>query len=107
MAVVLYGPAIALSSVTPISITTSIVVVGTICTFYTSIGGIKAVIWTDVLQCFLMFLGVAIVIVQGIIELGGISPALQILEDGGRLKLFKLVSQMYFYYVSEFNFVLF
>ncbi|KAJ6215650.1 hypothetical protein RDWZM_010150 [Blomia tropicalis] len=95
MAVVLYGPAIALSSVTPISITTSIVVVGTICTFYTSIGGIKAVIWTDVLQCFLMFLGVAIVIVQGIIELGGISPALQILEDGGRLKLFNLKFDLY------------
>ena len=37
MAVVLYGPAIALASVIRISISTSIIVVGVICTFYTSI----------------------------------------------------------------------
>lgn len=89
MAVVLYGPAVALASVTPLSISTSILVVGTICTFYTSIGGIKAVIWTDVLQCILMFLGVAIVIIQGVIELGGFSNAFAILNKGDRLKLLK------------------
>ena len=86
---VLYGPAIAMSSVTPIPINTSVIVVGVICAFYTSVGGIKAVIWTDVLQCILMFLGVAIVIVQGCIELGGFSEAIRITQEGGRLKLFK------------------
>lgn len=54
-------------------------------------GGIKAVIWTDVLQCILMFLGVAIVIIQGLIELGGFSEAIRILDEGGRLKLLKFV----------------
>lgn len=69
---------------TPFSIPTSILVVGVVCTLYTSIvsqseeviredlkriaivskGGIKAVIWTDVLQCILMFLGVVMVIIQ-------------------------------------------
>ncbi|KAH7644920.1 sodium-coupled monocarboxylate transporter 1-like protein 2 [Dermatophagoides farinae] len=95
MAVVLYGPAIALSSVTPVSIPTSILVVGIICTFYTSIGGIKAVIWTDVLQCILMFLGVAIVIIQGLIELGGFTSAINILDQGGRLKLLNFKFNIY------------
>ncbi|KAI7689160.1 Sodium-coupled monocarboxylate transporter 2, partial [Sarcoptes scabiei] len=106
MAVVLYGPATALSSgenstplfiesLTPLSIPTSILVVGVICTFYTSIGGIKAVIWTDVLQCILMFLGVAIVITQGLIEIGGFKRAFEILEEGGRFKLLNYEFNIY------------
>ncbi|XP_054162852.1 sodium-coupled monocarboxylate transporter 1-like [Oppia nitens] len=90
MAVVLYGPALALSSVTPLSIPTSILVVGVICTFYTTIGGIKAVIWTDVLQCILMFLGVIMVIIQGVIEVGGVAEVWNINERGDRLKFFNM-----------------
>ncbi|XP_054159523.1 sodium-coupled monocarboxylate transporter 1-like [Oppia nitens] len=95
MATVLYGPALALSSVTPLSITTSILVVGVICTFYTTIGGIKAVIWTDVIQCILMFLGVLMVIIQGISEVGGIAKVWDINEKGGRLKFFNMQFDVY------------
>lgn len=38
-----------------------------------------------------MFLGVAIVIVQGLYELGGFSETMRILKEGDRLKLFKFV----------------
>ncbi|XP_054156937.1 sodium-coupled monocarboxylate transporter 1-like [Oppia nitens] len=95
MAVVLYGPSLALSSVTPLSIPTCILVVGLICTFYTSIGGIKAVIWTDVLQCILMFLGVLMVIIQGIIESNGLSEIWRINEEGGRLIFFNFKFDLY------------
>ncbi|CAG2115598.1 unnamed protein product, partial [Medioppia subpectinata] len=37
MGVVLYGPSLALGSVTPISVSTSVLIVGSICTLYTSI----------------------------------------------------------------------
>lgn len=50
MGIVLYTPALALSTVAGINLTFSILSIGIICTFYTSIGGIKAVIWTDVFQ---------------------------------------------------------
>ena len=37
---------------------------------YTSVGGIKAVIWTDTLQSFFIYLGLTILIVKGTIDSG-------------------------------------
>lgn len=50
MAVVLYTPSIALEAVTGLSLMSSITLVGLVCVFYSTIGGIKAVIITDVFQ---------------------------------------------------------
>ena len=50
MGIVLLLPALALSAVTGIDLRISILVMGVLCTFYTVLGGIEAVIWTDVLQ---------------------------------------------------------
>ncbi|PIK45067.1 Sodium-dependent multivitamin transporter [Apostichopus japonicus] len=50
MGFVVYAPALALSLITGMSVVLSILVVTLICSFYTTIGGMKAVIWTDVLQ---------------------------------------------------------
>ena len=57
MSVVLLLPALALSAVTGISLTTTVLVMGVITTLYTFLGGMKAVIWTDVLQVFVMIGG--------------------------------------------------
>ncbi|CAG2166172.1 unnamed protein product [Oppiella nova] len=95
VAVVLYGPALALSSVTPLSISSSILMVGAICTFYTSIGGIKAVIWTDVLQFILMILGVLMVIIQGALEVGGFQEMWNINQKGGRVIFFNTDVNVY------------
>lgn len=46
MSVVLYTPALAIQQVTGISLWISIFLTGFVCTIYTSMGGIKAVIWT-------------------------------------------------------------
>lgn len=64
MGVVLYGPSLALETVTGLSVTASILIIGFICTLYTSIGGIKAVVWTDVVQVFLMFAGLFVVMIR-------------------------------------------
>lgn len=50
MSFVIYGPALAISSITNLGLTLSIIVMGAVCTFYSSLGGIKAVIWADVFQ---------------------------------------------------------
>lgn len=48
--IVLYAPALALEAVTGLSQRMSILIVGLCCLFYSTVGGIKAVIWTDVFQ---------------------------------------------------------
>jgi len=61
---VLFGPSLALGAVTKLSVTSSVILMGIICTFYTSIGGLKAVIWTDVIQFILMFAGIIAVVIK-------------------------------------------
>lgn len=48
--VILYTPAMALVVLTGLSVEKSILLVGIVCTFYSTIGGMKAVIVTDVFQ---------------------------------------------------------
>jgi SSS family transporter len=59
MATALYVPCLAISTATgrPDSLLPMIVGLGLLVTFYTMLGGIRAVIWTDVTQFCIMFLG--------------------------------------------------
>lgn len=50
IAIVLYLPALAIATVTDLNVSLSILVMGVLCIAYTAGGGIKAVIWTDVVQ---------------------------------------------------------
>lgn len=93
MGVVLYGPSLALSSVISIPLHHSVIAVGILCTFYTSIGGIKAVIWTDVLQCIIMILGLVLVVLYGFVE-APVNPFVTAYEHG-RLKLFDFSLNLY------------
>jgi solute:Na+ symporter, SSS family len=57
MSVVLFLPSLALSAVTGINVMWSILLMGAVTIAYTLLGGMKAVIWTDVLQVFVMLGG--------------------------------------------------
>lgn len=63
MAVVVYLPALALAAVTGFDLRWSIVAMGVLATLYTVLGGIEAVIWTDVLQALVLLGGVVFALV--------------------------------------------
>ncbi|CAF0778136.1 unnamed protein product [Adineta ricciae] len=86
MALVLYAPALALSQTTGLNIWLSVVSIGVICTFYSSVGGMKAVIWTDVLQAAIMFVGILSAIIQGLIEVGGFKNVFATASRGNRFE---------------------
>lgn len=54
-------------------------------------GGIKAVVYTDVLQFLLMFIGPTVVVIIIVMDVGGVAKVWNIGEQGGRLEFFKLV----------------
>ncbi|KAL5019106.1 hypothetical protein ScPMuIL_004828 [Solemya velum] len=85
MSIVLYAPSLALNAVTGFTLWGSIWTVGLVCTFYTTLGGMKAVLWTDTFQVGMMFMGLVAVLIQGSIELGGFSKAWEMAEKSNRV----------------------
>ncbi|KAM3967362.1 putative sodium-dependent multivitamin transporter [Aphomia sociella] len=83
--IVLYAPAIVLESVTGLDRLISILVVGLACTFYSSLGGMKAVLYTDLLQSLLMFGAVLSVVIFSSLQLGGFDQIFIKAKEGGRL----------------------
>ncbi len=71
MSIVLFLPAIALSTVTGISVYACIVAMGALSTLYTVMGGMKAVIWTDVVQVFVLYGGALLSLVILLTNLDG------------------------------------
>ncbi|XP_052792995.1 sodium-coupled monocarboxylate transporter 1-like [Mya arenaria] len=89
MGSVLFGPAIALQSVTDTPVWASILCIAVAAVVYTSIGGILAVVWTDVLQCVIINIGIIAMLVKGTIDAGGVSNVIKHNLDSQRLDIFK------------------
>ncbi|XP_032154926.1 sodium-coupled monocarboxylate transporter 1 [Sapajus apella] len=83
--IVIYAPALALNQVTGFDLWGAVVATGVVCTFYCTLGGLKAVIWTDVFQVGIMVAGFASVIIRAAVIQGGISTILNDAYNGGRL----------------------
>ncbi|KAL8588987.1 hypothetical protein ACOMHN_065769 [Nucella lapillus] len=83
---ILYAPSLALSSVTSIGLWGSVVAIGAVVTFYTTLGGMKAVLWTDSFQTAVIIAGLLAVLIRGSIVTGGFASAWSVAEDNGRIK---------------------
>ncbi len=82
MGFVLYLMALTITSITGWDITAVILVVAVVMVAYTVLGGIEAVIWTDVVQGFVMWLGIAVAL-----------GYLLFLPPGGPSEVFSLASR--------------
>lgn len=66
-AAILYATSLVLGFITGMDVVTAIIIVTVIALIYTALGGITAVIWTDVIQATILFIG-AFVIFFGLLE---------------------------------------
>uniref|UniRef100_A0A6E8VIC7 Sodium-dependent multivitamin transporter n=1 Tax=Anopheles coluzzii TaxID=1518534 RepID=A0A6E8VIC7_ANOCL len=87
MGIAVYAPALALQAVTGLDQAYSILAIGGICTFYSTIGGMKAVLFTDVFQSVLMFAAIYAVIICAAVKAGGLAPIWEAASEGARLEI--------------------
>ncbi len=86
MAIVVFLPSLALSTVTGVDIYACIASIGLMATAYTVLGGMEAVVWTDVLQVFVLIAGLFVALYLAIQGAGGIDEALAIARDSDKLR---------------------
>ncbi|WP_299315813.1 sodium:solute symporter [uncultured Aquimarina sp.] len=70
--VMVYTMSLILQATIGVDFWVSVLIIGVITLIYSYQGGMKAVIWGDVIQMIILFLGIIICLVYGISELGGI-----------------------------------
>ncbi|WP_448129794.1 sodium:solute symporter family transporter [Stenotrophomonas rhizophila] len=76
MSVILFLPALAISTITGVDVVWSIMLMGVFTIIYSTVGGSKAVIWTDVVQVIVMFGGALFAIGFIFLQTGGDMPQL-------------------------------
>ncbi|XP_044729683.1 sodium-coupled monocarboxylate transporter 1-like [Chrysoperla carnea] len=84
--IVIFVPALALNHVTGINVHIITPIVSAVCIFYTCVGGIRAVIWTDFLQAFLMVSSMVLVLIKATWDLGGLGTVIERNVASGRLE---------------------
>jgi len=92
MAIVVYAPALALTQVTGLDVDLACAIIFLVCTFYTAIGGIKAVMWTDTFQAICMFGSFLAIVVKGNSDVGGTPVVFARVAE--RIELFNLEPDM-------------
>jgi SSS family solute:Na+ symporter len=88
---VISAPAVVLSIILDISVTTTCLLIGVPTAVYTMFGGVQAVTWTDVKQMFLIVLGLLasiLVLIAGLPSDVSLNDALTIAGTTGRLQTF-------------------
>ncbi|KOB72498.1 Uncharacterized protein OBRU01_12141 [Operophtera brumata] len=84
--IVIYVPALAFNQVTGVNIHIVTPLVCFVCIFYTSLGGLKAVVWTDVIQTIIMFGAMILVIVKGSYMVGGFGEVIRRNWESNRIE---------------------
>ncbi|XP_076618438.1 sodium-coupled monocarboxylate transporter 1 [Colletes latitarsis] len=84
--IVIYVPALAFNQVTGVNVHIVTPFVCIVCIFYTCVGGLKAVVWTDFIQTFIMYGSMLLIVIKGTNDVGGLSLVLRTNLESGRLE---------------------
>ena len=88
MAVAVHTAALAVSAMTDLPITPLIFAIGAVAVLYATLGGISAVIWTDVVQFFIFFGGLAGAVIYVALKIdGGLLQIFQAAFDAGKFDI--------------------
>ncbi len=88
LAAATYAPALALEQATGLPLWFTILCTGLLTTIYTTFGGMRAVIWTDVMQLVVLAGGQLVIMLVALGRVpGGIDRVIEIGRQGGRLDL--------------------
>ncbi|XP_073986239.1 sodium-coupled monocarboxylate transporter 1-like [Rhodnius prolixus] len=86
--IIMHSTCTAITTVIPIPFYLLVTILCWLCTFYTFLGGLRGVVWSDFIQALFMYGSLATIIVLSIVHLGGLNNAVQIASEGGRLQFF-------------------
>ncbi len=92
---VVYAPALALSVVTGIDLSLTILFMGVMGTLYTALGGLAAVIWTDIAQFIILVGGGIWVAVTLSLDVpGGVPEILRVTREAGHLDVIQIIPSL-------------
>jgi SSS family solute:Na+ symporter len=81
IAAVLYSGGLTLHTIFGIDLTLAVWIIGIIAALYTTYGGLKAVVWADLIQGSALIIGGAVTLILGFVAVGGVSNFLQTNAD--------------------------
>ena len=84
--ILLYAPSLVLAQILHVDLKVAIVVSAAVAIFYTWFGGIKAVIWTDVMQFCVFFGGGVLVLILIAHSVGGFGAMAAMASEAGKTK---------------------
>ncbi|XP_076751553.1 sodium-coupled monocarboxylate transporter 1 [Xylocopa sonorina] len=82
---IVYVPALAFSQATAINLHLITPTICIVCIFYTTIGGLKAVVWADTIQMTITMGSLFAVFTLGLITVGGVFETWRVAEEGRRI----------------------
>lgn len=85
--IVLYLPSVALSTVTGIDLFVCILLMSVVTIVYSTMGGVEAVVWGDVIQGAILVFGALISAIYLVVETGGFGETISIAMDADKFKM--------------------
>ncbi|GAB0089643.1 ABHD16A [Sergentomyia squamirostris] len=85
----IYVPSMAFQEVTGADLHVTAAITGVICIWYTTVCGLKGIVWTDVVQYILIIVSSLVILSVGLISVGGLENVWDALDRGKRLTFFR------------------